>query len=170
MKVTKDAAITIEFVMKNQEGEVVDTTADEPLVYLHGHENIMPALEAAIDGLAVGDAFTAELSVKESFGEKDEELVYTATRADFEEEVLEVGMDFDGVDEDGELVIATVISIEGDDIIMDENHPLAGMALSFEGKVLEVRAATEEELEHGHIHGHGGCEGEEHVHDENCSH
>jgi len=167
MNVSKNCAVTIEFVMKNQEGLVVDTTGDDPLTYLHGYENIMPALEDALAGLTTGGEFKLSLDVKDSFGDRDEELTYIATRADFEEEVLEVGMDFEGFDDDGELVIATVIAIDGDEITMDENHPLAGMALSFEGKVLEVRQATEEEIENGHIH--GGC-GHDHADGESCGH
>ena len=164
MNATKDKAVTISYKMTNEKGDVLDNTEDSDLVYLHGHENILPGLEKAIDGLKAGDVFDFTLKPADAFGEKKDDLVATVGKENFETDDLEVGMQFQTLDQEENVVIATIIEVKEKEVVVDENHPLAGVSLKFEGKVKEVRDATDEEKSHGHIHSAGGC-GHDHGHD-----
>lgn len=168
MKISQDAAVTINFTMSDSDGNLIDSTNDKPLTYLHGSANIMPGLEDALEGLIVGKKFDLTLTPEEGFGKKDDELVFTVNKKDFDKNAeLEVDMQFQTVDEDENMVIATILEINGDDVLVDENHPLAGITLVFKGEVLDIRDATEEEISHGHIHSE---DDHEHEHDSSCGH
>lgn len=139
------------------DGKLIERSEDA-LVYLHGgYDNIFPVVEGALEGHRAGDTLKLRLDPEEAFGEYDEELVRLESRLRFPE-VLEVGMQFEGVpgdevaDDDEEVMIYTVTDIAEDKVVLDGNHPLAGMALDFSCTVRGVRAATEEEIEHGHVH------------------
>lgn len=165
MKISQDTAVTVKFTMSDSEGNLIDSTNDKPLTYLHGSANIMPGLEDALEGLSAGKKFDLTLTPEEGFGKKDDKLVFTVNKNDFDKDAeLEVDMQFQTMDEDENTVIATIIEINGDDVLVDENHPLAGISLVFKGEVLGVRAATEEEIGHGHIH----AEDDDVVKDEDC--
>jgi len=169
MNVTKDKAVTINYKMSNSAGEVLDNTEDGDLIYLHGHQNIMPGLENALNGLKSGDDFKITLKPEDAFGEKSDDRIITVGKENFETDNLEAGMQFQTLDHDENVVIATIIEVKDKDVVIDENHPLAGMTLIFEGKVIEVRDATEEEISHGHIHS-GHDHHHHHDHDECCDH
>ena len=168
MNAIKDKAVSISYKMTNDKGDVLDSTDDGDLVYLHGHENILPGLEKAIDGLKAGDEFSFTLDPADAFGEKNEDLVITVGKENFETDNLEPGMQFQTLDQDENVVIATIVEVNEKEVTVDENHPLAGVPLKFEGSVKEVRDATEEEISHGHIHS-GGC-GHDHSHDHDHDH
>ncbi|MCM8540150.1 MAG: hypothetical protein NE328_07725, partial [Lentisphaeraceae bacterium] len=104
------------------------------------------------------------LKPADAFGEKKDDLVATVGKENFETDDLEVGMQFQTLDQEENVVIATIIEVKEKEVVVDENHPLAGVSLKFEGKVKEVRDATDEEKSHGHIHSAGGC-GHDHGHD-----
>lgn len=159
MQVAPQTVVTIAYTVTDEDGEVLDSAgADDPLAYLHGTGSIVPGLEAALDGRSAGDAIHVTLEPDDAYGLHDPELVAVASRAQFDEpDALEVGMQFEAEGDDGPEVV-TVVSIEGDDVTLDANHPLAGFTLTFDVQVLGVRAATAEELEHGHPHGEGGHE------------
>lgn len=131
--------------------------SEEPLVYLHGgYDNIFPMVEQTLEGHKIGDALKVRLEPEEAFGEYDEKLVRLESRERFPE-VLDVGMQFEGIPgdeavEDGEATIYTVTDIAEGKVVLDGNHPLAGMALDFSCTVTGVRAASEEEIDHGHVH------------------
>ena len=148
MPVTKNSIVTVDYQIFDTKGNLL-YEEDEPIVYLHGdYGQIFKAIEEALDGKAVDDTFTVNLASDEAFGEYDPELVVTEALSELPAEVS-IGMEVDGyLDEDGEdVVIYTVTAIEGDHATLDGNHPLAGKDLVFKGKILDIEAATEEEIE-----------------------
>ena len=156
MMISKDKVVTIDYSLTDEEGELIDSSVgEEPLVYLHGHHGSIPGLEQALAGRRVGDKLEVSIPPEEGYGDWDEDLVEVVGVEDFDDpEELEIGTQFETMTEEGTR-LATVIDIEGDEITVDLNHPLAGMTLNFDVTVLEVRDATAEELAHGHVHGHG---------------
>jgi len=157
MQVADNMAVSIHYTLTNDEGEVLDSSiGDDALVYLHGTGNIIPGLEDALQGKAVGDKFNVRIAAKDAYGEQSDEMIQVIPRAMFEGiDEIEVGMQFHADVSSGSGEV-TIVKIEGDDITIDGNHPLAGMALTFDVEVVAVRPTTKEEAEHGHIHG-AGC-------------
>jgi len=128
----------------------------EPLSYLHGAGNIIPGLEDALVGKVVGDKLNVSVNAAEAYGLRDDSLVQELPSNMFSGiDNIEVGMEFHAETEQG-LQVVTVTKVEGDQVTIDGNHPLAGVDLTFDVEITEVRAATEEELNHGHAHGAGG--------------
>lgn len=156
MQIAKNTVVTLKYSVTDSDGNVVDEGA-MPLVYLHGgYDGIFPVLEEALQGKNVGDELKVKLQPEEAFGDYDAELVVIEARSLFPDNI-EVGMQFEraGEDEDdGELF--TITDIADDKVVVDGNHPLAGMALVFSCTVAEVRPASGEEVAHGHIHGPEG--------------
>ncbi|MHB1203654.1 MAG: FKBP-type peptidyl-prolyl cis-trans isomerase [Acidithiobacillus sp.] len=154
MIIAKDKVVTIDYTLTDEEGELIDSSeGEEPLIYLHGHHGIIPGLENALAGHRAGDNVQVSIPPEEGYGDWEEDLVEVVGVEDFDDpEELEVGMQFETMTEEGSKM-ATVIDIEGDDVTVDLNHPLAGMTLNFDVTVLGVRDATTEELAHGHVHG-----------------
>jgi FKBP-type peptidyl-prolyl cis-trans isomerase SlyD len=155
MEIVRNTVVTLAYQVTDPEGNSVDE-GQEPIVYLHGgHDDIFPRIEEALQGKCAGDSVQVKLQPDEAFGEYDADLVQIEPRADFPKE-LQVGMQFEGSPEGGEeedFVIYRVTDIAGDKVVLDGNHPLAGMALVFSCTVSTVRAATAEEIAHGHVHG-----------------
>ncbi len=156
MQVADNMAVSIHYTLTNDEGEVIDSSIGaEPLVYLHGAGNIISGLEQALHGKAVGDNFDVRLAAKDAYGELMTDRVQAISREMFEGiDNIEVGMQFYADVSEGPGVV-TVIAVEGDSVTVDGNHPLAGIPLTFAVEVIEIRPATPEELQHGHIHGEG---------------
>ena len=153
MNITKDSAVTISYKVTTPQGKPLDAGN---LAYLHGgYENIFPKVEAALEGLAVGFSTTLQLAVEDAFGARDESLVRTIPKSEFPPGV-KVGGQLRGTDDQGQPQIYHVVKIKGPVVLLDGNHPLAGMALHFACKVTEVRAAKPEEIEHRHVHGGHG--------------
>ncbi|MBO1924921.1 peptidylprolyl isomerase [Thiomicrorhabdus sp. 6S3-12] len=156
MNITKDIVGLFEYTLSNDAGETLDASNGNPLAYLHGHGNIIPGLEKQMEGKKVGDKFTAQVPAAEGYGERVEQLVQTVPSAMFQGvEQIEVGMRFEAQSEHG-MHSVEVTKIEGENVTVDGNHPLAGVDLTFEIEITGVRAATDEEIEHGHAHGEGG--------------
>lgn len=158
MQIGLNTVVTIAYQVTDPDGEVVDA-GERPIVYLHGgYDDIFPKIEEALQGKQTGDAIQVKLQPDEAFGEYDADLVQIEPRSDFPE-ILQVGMQFEGAppgsDED-DFVIYRITDIIDDKVMLDGNHPLAGLALVFSCTVSEVRAATAEEVAHGHVHGDGG--------------
>ncbi|MCH8531572.1 MAG: peptidylprolyl isomerase [Saccharospirillum sp.] len=153
MNIAAQRVVSIHYEVKDEDGVVVDSSEGrEPLVYLHGHNNIIPGLEKALDGLSTGDDFDVVVQAEEAYGDYQDALVQSVPMEAFQGvEKVEEGMVFTAQTQGGPLQV-TVTAIEADTVTVDGNHPLAGKALSFKGSVNEVRDASAEELEHGHVH------------------
>lgn len=161
MQAIKDHVVSIEYTLRDTEGKVVDQSqAGEPLNYLHGHDNIVPGLEQAIEGHAAGEEIQATVPPEEGYGHYHEELVQTVERAQFEGiDDLKPGMTFHAESDQGPMIV-TIAAIDGDQVTVNGNHVLAGQTLDFAVKILDIRSATATEIEHGHIH----AEGDDHAH------
>ncbi|MBU2739191.1 peptidylprolyl isomerase [Acidithiobacillus thiooxidans] len=159
MIISNDKVVTIDYSLTDEEGELIDSSVgEEPLIYLHGHHGIIPGLEQALAGHRTGDKVEVSIPPEEGYGDWDEDLVEVVAKEDFDDpEDLEIGTQFETETDEGAR-LATVIDIEGEDVTVDLNHPLAGMTLNFDVTVLDVRDATAEELAHGHVHGEHGHE------------
>ena len=154
MHVHSGKVVTIDFVLKNSAGDIIDSTDDGEFVYLHGASNIIPGLEREMEGKSIGDVFTAKIAPEDGYGPRDDRLVQVVSRDTFEEgaEVI-LGMQFHAQSEKGDPMIITITDIQGDRITIDGNHSLAGEELFFDVKILDIREATEDEVSHGHAHG-----------------
>lgn len=156
MNLTNDTVGLIEYTLTDETGETLDASNGQPLAYLHGHQNLIPGLEKELEGKTVGDKFTATIAAAEAYGERHEELVQTVPSTMFQGvDELEIGMRFEAQSEQG-MHSVEIIEINEDQVTVDGNHPLAGLPLTFDIEVMEVRSATAEEIEHGHAHGEGG--------------
>ena len=155
MRIEPGAVVRLAYEMRNAAGEPLEE--DAQLDYLHGHDDIFPKVEAALQGQDVGHELAITLEPEDAFGEYDADLLRVEPRARFPESI-EIGMQFEGVpDGDGhDAHVYRVTDIEADKIVLDGNHEFAGERLWFKCKVVSVRRATAEELEHGHVHGDGG--------------
>ncbi|MBR7798744.1 FKBP-type peptidyl-prolyl cis-trans isomerase [Undibacterium fentianense] len=155
MKIAKNTVVTVEYSLSDTMGNLIEQ-GQEPMVYLHGgYENTLPKIEEALEGKEIGFNETIQIEPEDAFGEYDAELVKIEDR-DRLPSPIEVGMQFEGTpddDEDGESIIFTVTEIAEGKVVLDGNHPLAGIALRFNLHVTEVRVASEEEIAHGHVHG-----------------
>ena len=157
MRIERGKVVRLDYELKDCDGEQLEDEGAQ-LEYLHGgFGGIFPKVEAALEGKEVGQEVTLTLEPEDAFGEYDAELLRVEPRDRFPRE-LEVGMRFEGVpgDRDEEALIYTVTDVTPEGVVVDGNHPLAGERLFFSGKVSEIRAATEEELSHGHAHGEDG--------------
>lgn len=157
MQAGDNTVVLIHYTLTSDTGETLDTSAGrEPLGYLHGFGNIIPGLENALTGKQAGDKLKVSIKPEEAYGVRDDALVQVVPRSAFGgAQDLEVGMQFQAQTPQGVRVV-TIVEVEGDDITLDGNHPLAGETLHFDVEVTEVRAASQEELAHGHVHGEGG--------------
>lgn len=152
--IARDVVVVLDYLLK-VDGEVVDSTEDSaPIVFLHGHENILPGLEQAIFGMTIGESRHVSLKARDAYGEIDEEAFVDVPREEMPDDIeIEPGFELTVTDEDGEEVDAVIESVDGDMVRLDLNHPLAGKDLEFDVTVVDLRAAEPEELEHGHAHG-----------------
>lgn len=170
MTITENKVASIHYKLTGDDGEILDSSEGrEPLDYLHGHNNIVNGLEKALTGKAQGDAVKVSVSPEEGYGAHDPEMIVDVPREHLPVLNLEEGMQF-SAETSGGMRLFTVREIGEDTVKLDGNHPLAGETLHFDVEVIGVRDATDEELQHGHVHaggccGGGGCCGdEEHEH------
>lgn len=157
MTIQDKSVVALQYELKNDQGEVLDKSDQgDPLFYLHGAENIIPGLEKALTGKKVGDELEVQVKPEEGYGEFDKELIQPLPRDMFAEiKNLAVGEELQAQEEDGSIRFFTVKEIKDDEVIIDSNHPLAGITLNFKVKIEEIREATQEELDHGHVHAPG---------------
>ncbi len=157
MAIATDSVVTLHYTLKDDTGTVLDHShPDEPLSYLHGHGNIIPGLERQLTGKNAGDALTVTVPPAEGYGEYDDDLVQSVPRRALRGiKDIKTGMQLQAQTDEGPRAV-TVTKVLGDMVTLDGNHPLAGKSLHFEVRIEQVRAATEEELSHGHVHGPGG--------------
>jgi FKBP-type peptidyl-prolyl cis-trans isomerase SlyD len=157
MQIAENTAVSFHYTLTNDAGEVIDSSSGrEPLAYLHGAGSIVPGLESAMQGRAPGDRFEVRVVAEEGYGQRHEGMVQRVPRSAFQGvERIELGMQFQARGPQGAMSV-TVAEVSEDEITVDGNHPLAGQNLNFAIEVVSVRAASEEELAHGHVHGPGG--------------
>lgn len=156
--VGKDMVVTFHYTLKNETGDVLDSsTGSEPLSYLHGYKNIVPGLENALLGKAVGAQFQVTVEPAEGYGEREDEMMIEVPKSEWDlPEHVGPGEIVELQSAEGHVVPAVIVEIGADVVVLDANHPLAGEQLFFEIELTDIRAATKEELEHGHVHGEGG--------------
>ncbi|RUO36334.1 FKBP-type peptidyl-prolyl cis-trans isomerase [Aliidiomarina sanyensis] len=156
--ISQDKAVTIHYVVKNAEGVTIDQSSEErPLAFIFGRGMLIPGLENVLNGKAAGDELSAEIPAADAYGERHDGLVQTVPRNLFGDQEVNPGMQFRATTDHGEQSVM-VIEVTDETVTVDGNHPLAGVDLNFDVKVVDVRDATEEELSHGHVHGPGGVE------------
>jgi FKBP-type peptidyl-prolyl cis-trans isomerase SlyD len=155
MQVIKDAVASIHYTLKNDEGMVLDTSEGrEALPYLHGAGNIVPGLEAALEGKTVGEEVQVRIEPAEAYGEKNDQMIQTIPREHMPEGVeLQVGMQLQAQTPDGQAQVVTIVALTNTDVTLDGNHPLAGVALNFAVEIVDVRKATQAEISSGQVLG-----------------
>lgn len=158
MQIAAQKVVTIDYTLTDDQGNVIDSSqGGAPLAYIHGIGNIIPGLEVALEGKQAGDALKVSVPPREGYGERDEGMMQAVPRQMFETpDEIQVGMQFHTMTESGQPMVVTVVEASPETITVDANHPLAGQTLNFDVTVVEVRDATAEELEHGHVHGPEG--------------
>ena len=157
MQIAKDTVVTLNYQVTDPDGNIIDD-GKTPLVYLHGgYDGIFSRLEEELQGRNTGDKLSVKLQPEDAFGDYDAELVRVEPINLFPDNI-EVGMQFErgGEDDDSDEMLYTITDIADGKVVVDGNHPLAGVSLIFDVTIAEVRAATSEELTHGHVHGPGG--------------
>ncbi|MDP2724446.1 MAG: peptidylprolyl isomerase [Bacteroidales bacterium] len=165
MKISNDKVVTLTYVLKSDDehGEIIQQVdIDRPFVHLFGNGTLLPAFEKNLSGLQAGDTFAFPLTPAEGYGVESKEAILDLDKSifmvdgKFDSEMVAVGKALTMQDQDGNPLEGLVIEVSDDKVIMDFNHPLAGKHLHFSGKVLDVRDANAEELNHGHVHGANG--------------
>lgn len=153
----KHSVVSIHYTLKNDAGDIMDSSdGGEPLAYLHGENNLIPGLERELQGKATGARFSATIAPGDAYGEVNQDLIQTISKRMFQGvDDIEVGMTFVAQSEHGQRRQVRVVEVEGDDVTIDANHPMAGQTLHFDVEVVEVRPATQQEIDHGHVHAHG---------------
>jgi FKBP-type peptidyl-prolyl cis-trans isomerase SlyD len=157
MQIEKHRVVTLAYTLKDDDDKIIDQSDDGSFCYLHGANNIIPGLENALTGKTTGDELSVTIPPEEGYGVHDVEKTQAVPREMFpaDDEIV-AGMQFHAQGPDGHQLVVTVVKVEDDRVTIDGNHPLAGVQLNFDVKVLEVRDATGEEITHGHVHGPGG--------------
>ena len=160
MTIQNEKVVTIDYVLKDDQGVLIDQSQDGSFCYLHGANNIIPGMEDALTGKTKGDEFNLVIEPKDAYGEYNAAITQVVDRSMFDtDEEITVGMQFHAQNEQGQMVVISISKIDGDQITIDGNHPLAGVTLHYDIKVVDVRDATDEEISHGHVHTHGSsCE------------
>ena len=157
MQVQKNKVVAIDYKLTDAKGAMIDSSTEHgPLTYIQGIGNLIPGLEKELEGKKAGDSLKVTIAAKDGYGERNDSLCQVVPRSQFEStEGLEIGMQFEVETEQGELVVS-VTKIEGENVTVDGNHPLAGVELHFDVTIKSIRDASAEEIAHGHVHGEGG--------------
>ncbi len=160
MKIAQNRVVQMHYTLKDEHGNTIDSSeGHEPLAYIQGIGNVVPGLEDALEGKSKGDKLHVSIEPADGYGERNDEMVQQVSKSGFqsgeEGEELVPGIQVQ-IETNNGPSIAMVTKIEGEDVTLDLNHPLAGVTLNFDIEVVDVRESTEEEIEHGHVHGPGG--------------
>ena len=158
MPIEKNKVVTINYILKDEEGKVIDSTENNPpFSYLSGSNQILPKLEEKIEGMIIGSSKNVVLEPKDAYGEYQEDAVQKVSRNEFPKDAdLQKGMSFLANTPDGKQMPFYIQEVSGNDITIDFNHPLAGKKLEFDVKLMDIRDATQEEITHGHAHAGDG--------------
>jgi len=153
MKISSDKVVTMNYTLTDNTGSLIDSSKErEPFSYIHGTGTIIPRLEKELEGMSTGESVNVNITAEEGYGARDESLMQDLPMERFSDvDDLKIGMQFQ-VEDGSDSYVFTVVNIEGENVTIDWNHPLAGIDLNFAIDVLEVRDATEEELDHCNVH------------------
>jgi FKBP-type peptidyl-prolyl cis-trans isomerase SlyD len=154
--IENNLVVSMNYTLKDEQGNVLDSSSNGPLEYLHGHQNIIPGLEKALAGLAIGDKKQVTVQPEDGYGPYQKELQFGVPVSQFQGNAPEAGTMMQITSQNGEVIVATVQGMDNDFVVMDANHPLAGKVLNFDVEITGTRPASAEELSHGHPHGPGG--------------
>lgn len=162
-EVAEGKVVIIHFTLRDEAGEVLDTSdGDEPMPYLHGYDNVVPGLEAALEGKRVGEKLSVVVPPEEAYGFPSGVADQAVPREEFPDDVeIEEGMEFYGEGDEG-MVPIWVTRVTDDTVFITMDHPLAGQSLHFDVEIVAIRDANEDEIEHGHPHGLTGDDGHHH--------
>ena len=149
--------ISFNYVLTAKGGEVIDASAEgKPLIFISGTDQIIPGLESVLVAMRPADKKTVTITAPEAYGLRDESLIYKVGRDKLPSKEIKVGDTFE-VGQDGQFMPVSITAIQGDEVTLDGNHPLAGQDLTFAVEIVATRPATADEMAHGHAHGAGGC-------------
>lgn len=153
MTVTQDSVVSIHYTLKDNDGNILDSSSGrDPLNYIHGKGNLIPGMEEGIEGKSKGDQFELKVAPDKGYGVKNDKLIQKVPLKAFGEQKVDAGMQFNT--QNGQVV--TIVEVDKESATVDANHPLAGVDLNFSVEIISVRKATQEEIDHGHVHGPGG--------------
>ncbi len=157
MQIEVQKVVTLNYTLTDNEGTVIDESKDSSFAYLHGASNIIPGLENALTGKQAGESLSVSVAPEDGYGERDAARTQSVPKNMFPEDAeIEIGMQFHAQGPSEETIVVTVTELEDETVTVDGNHPLAGVELNFTVEIIEVRDASQEEIEHGHVHGAGG--------------
>jgi FKBP-type peptidyl-prolyl cis-trans isomerase SlyD len=157
MQIGDQKVVTIHYTLTDNEGRVIDKSDDGSFAYLHGARNIIPGLESALAGKSAGEQVNVSVAPEEGYGTRDDSMMQQVPKSMFEDgSQIAVGSQFHAQGPNGEMLVVTVMEVHDEHVVVDGNHPLAGVDLNFDVTVVDVREASAEELEHGHVHGPEG--------------
>ena len=157
MQIETQKVVTLNYTLTDNEGTVIDQSNDGSFAYLHGASNIIPGLENALTGKTSGDSLSVSVEPTDGYGDRDDGKTQTVPRDMFPPDTpIEEGMQFHAQGPNEETIVVTVTGVTDDNVTVDGNHPLAGVPLNFAVEIIEVRDASQEELDHGHVHGADG--------------
>ncbi len=150
MTVANDTVVSIHYTLRDNQGNVLDSSSGrDPLQYIHGRGNLIIGMEEGLEGKSKGDQLDLKIAPEKGYGERNDKLIQKVPKTAFGTQKVDKGMQFNT--EKGQVVTITEVGVE--DVTVDGNHPLAGVPLNFEVEVVGIRAASKEEMEHGHVHG-----------------
>jgi FKBP-type peptidyl-prolyl cis-trans isomerase SlyD len=153
MTVANDTVVSIHYTLRDNQGNVLDSSSGgDPLQYIHGRGNLIIGMEEGLEGKSTGDQLDLNIAPEKGYGERNDKLIQKVPKTAFGTQKVDKGMQFNT--EKGQVVTITEVGTE--DVTVDGNHPLAGVPLNFEVEVVNIRAASKDEIEHGHVHGPGG--------------
>jgi len=153
MSIARNKVVTIDYTLTDNDGGVIDHSENGEFSYLHGADNIIPGLEKALAGKSAGESLTAVIPPEEAYGQRDDSLSQVVSKDAFEvEDDIEVGQQFHAQSPEGKALVITVLAVDDTQVTIDGNHPLAGVDLNFDVNIIDIRDATAEEIEHGHVH------------------
>lgn len=156
-KIAENMVVSLDYTLTNTNGDILDKSENGQFVYLHGANNIIPGLENALSNKQLNDEFDVTIAPEDAYGDKDDSKKQVVGREMFEPgSPIDVGVQFHAQSPEGDMLVITVTEVNGDEITIDGNHPLAGETLNFSVKVVGIRDASEEEVAHGHVHGPDG--------------
>lgn len=157
MQIADNKVVTLNYTLRDDQETVIDSSQDGSFAYLHGASNIIPGLEKALTDKSVNDELTVVVEPSDGYGERNPEMSQVVSIEMFDDaDDIEVGRQFHAASPDGQPVVVTVTAVEDGNVTVDGNHPLAGVTLHFDVKVMDIRDASDEEIEHGHVHGPDG--------------